>query len=113
LIRQEQRREKFESKMYCVETNNLTHQFSAGETALQNVNLQVVEGSIYGFLGPNGAGKTTTLKLVLGLLKRQHGEIRVFGERFIAVRKGASRKFWSWSVWRKPAAKKPRSFRSE
>jgi ABC-2 type transport system ATP-binding protein len=68
--------------MYCIETIDLTHKFSAGETALNHVNLQVSEGSIYGFLGPNGAGKTTTLKLILGLLKKQSGEIRVFGEPF-------------------------------
>lgn len=68
--------------MYCVETINLTHKFSAQETVLNNVNLQVHEGSIYGFLGPNGAGKTTTLKLILGLLKKKHGEILVFGKSF-------------------------------
>lgn len=67
---------------YCIETNNLTHKFSAGEIALNNVNLRVTEGTIYGFLGPNGAGKTTTLKLILGLLKKQHGEISVFGKPF-------------------------------
>lgn len=67
---------------YCIETNNLTHKFSVDEIALNNVNLQVTEGSIYGFLGPNGAGKTTTLKLILGLLKKQHGEILVFGKPF-------------------------------
>jgi ABC-type multidrug transport system ATPase subunit len=67
---------------FCVETVNLTHKFSEAETALDLVNLQVVEGGIYGFLGPNGAGKTTTLKLILGLLKLQHGEIRVFGRPF-------------------------------
>jgi ABC-type multidrug transport system ATPase subunit len=66
----------------CVETFDLTHRFSEAETALNLVNLQVVEGSIYGFLGPNGAGKTTTLKLILGLLKKQHGEIHVFGRPF-------------------------------
>lgn len=68
--------------MYCVETIDLVHKFSADETALNCVNLQVIENTIYGFLGPNGAGKTTTLKLILGLLKRQQGEIRVFGELF-------------------------------
>jgi lantibiotic transport system ATP-binding protein len=68
--------------MYCVETINLTHRFAAGETALDSVNLQVAEDAIYGFLGPNGAGKTTTLKLILGLLKPQRGEIRVFGKPF-------------------------------
>jgi ABC-2 type transport system ATP-binding protein len=65
-----------------VETIDLTHKFSGAEKALSLVNLQVVEGSIYGFLGPNGAGKTTTLKLILGLLKKQHGDIYVFGRRF-------------------------------
>jgi len=68
--------------MYCIETIGLTHKFSKNETALNLVNLQVIEGSIYGFLGPNGAGKTTTLKLILGLLKKQQGEITVFGKPF-------------------------------
>lgn len=64
---------------HCVETVDLTHRFSRDETALSGVDLRVAEGAIYGFLGPNGAGKTTTLKLVLGLLRKQHGEIKVFG----------------------------------
>lgn len=63
---------------YCVQTSNLSHTFSTGEMVLKDINLQVPEGSIYGFLGPNGAGKTTTLKLVLGLLKMQQGSIRIF-----------------------------------
>ncbi|MDQ3749216.1 MAG: ATP-binding cassette domain-containing protein [Acidobacteriota bacterium] len=68
--------------MYCIETINLIHKFSEDETALNCVNLQVIESTIYGFLGPNGAGKTTTLRLILGLLKNQHGEILVFGKPF-------------------------------
>ena len=68
--------------MYSIETIDLTHKFSDAETALKRVNLRVIEGSIYGFLGPNGAGKTTTLKLILGLLKKQSGEISVFGKPF-------------------------------
>lgn len=68
--------------MYCVETNNLTHRFSEKETVLDQINLQVPTGSIYGFLGPNGAGKTTSLKLVLGLIKKQQGSIAVFGQPF-------------------------------
>ena len=63
---------------YIVQTSNLSHTFSSGEMVLKDINLQVPEGSIYGFLGPNGAGKTTTLKLVLGLLKMQQGSIRIF-----------------------------------
>jgi ABC-type multidrug transport system ATPase subunit len=68
--------------MYCIETKNLTHKFSEEETVLNNINLQIPEGSIYGFLGPNGAGKTTTLRLILGLLKKQQGTISIFGESF-------------------------------
>lgn len=68
--------------MYRLETNQLTHSFSAKENMLHNINLQVPEGSIYGFLGPNGAGKTTTLRLVLGLLKKQKGEILFLGKPF-------------------------------
>jgi ABC-2 type transport system ATP-binding protein len=65
---------------YIVQTNNLSHTFSSGEMVLKDINLQVPEGSIYGFLGPNGAGKTTTLKLVLGLLKKQQGNIQIFNK---------------------------------
>lgn len=68
--------------MHSIETINLTHKFLENEIALKLVNLQVIEASIYGFLGPNGAGKTTMLKLILGLLKKQHGEILVFGKQF-------------------------------
>jgi lantibiotic transport system ATP-binding protein len=47
---------------------------------LENLNLDVPRGSIYGFLGPNGAGKTTTIRLLLGLLNSEKGKIRVFGK---------------------------------
>ena len=66
--------------MYSVETSNLCHRF-ANQDVLTNVSMQVPTGSIYGFLGPNGAGKTTTLRLILGLLKKQQGEVAVFGKR--------------------------------
>lgn len=68
--------------MYCVETKNLHHRFSEKDIVLDNINLQVTQGSIYGFLGPNGAGKTTTLKLILGLLKKQQGEVFIFEKLF-------------------------------
>ncbi len=68
--------------MNTIEINNLSHAFSKNGKELDGINLQVKKGSIYGFLGPNGAGKTTTLRLVLGLLSKQEGEIRVFGKRF-------------------------------
>lgn len=81
--------------MYCIETTNLTHKFSDSEIALDKVNMQVGDGTIYGFLGPNGAGKTTTLKLILGLLKKQHGEITIFGESFDRDRIGILRRIGS------------------
>jgi ABC-2 type transport system ATP-binding protein len=68
--------------MFCIETEKLTHQFSEKEIVLNDIGLQVPSGSIYGFLGPNGAGKTTTLRLILGLLKKQQGTIRIFDKRF-------------------------------
>ncbi len=67
---------------YCLETRDLSHRFTDTALVLDNINLQVPEGSIYGFLGPNGAGKTTTLRLVLGLLKKQQGSISFFGLPF-------------------------------
>jgi ABC-2 type transport system ATP-binding protein len=63
-----------------IKTTGLNYTFSNGFKTLQDVNLHVPQGSVYGFLGPNGAGKTTTLRLLLGLLKKQEGTIEVFGE---------------------------------
>jgi len=67
--------------MYCVETHQLSYSFRSGEPVLNNINLQIPKGSLYGFLGPNGAGKTTTLRLLLGLLKNQQGDIRIFNKQ--------------------------------
>ena len=66
--------------MYCVQTKQLSHSFSVHHKVLNAINLQVPTGSIYGFLGPNGAGKTTTLRLVLGLIKKQQGDILLFDQ---------------------------------
>lgn len=65
-----------------IQTAALTYHFSKSQKTLDNINLQVEKGSVYGFLGPNGAGKTTTLRLLLGLLKKQEGSIRLFGKEF-------------------------------
>lgn len=51
------------------------------QTVLKDLTLHVPAGSIYGFLGQNGAGKTTTMKMILGLLPIEEGEILVHGER--------------------------------
>lgn len=46
---------------------------------IDNINLYVKEGEVYGFVGPNGAGKTTTIKMILGLLSIDEGSIRING----------------------------------
>ncbi len=47
--------------------------------ALKDISFRILDGEKYALLGPNGAGKSTTLKLIAGLLKPDHGEVRVYG----------------------------------
>jgi ABC-type multidrug transport system ATPase subunit len=47
--------------------------------AIQNLNLQILEGQAYGILGPNGSGKTTTLSIVTGIIRQEQGSFRWFG----------------------------------
>jgi len=47
--------------------------------AVDHVDLEVPAGAVYGFLGPNGAGKTTAMRMLLGLLRPDEGEVRLFG----------------------------------
>jgi len=56
---------------------NLTKKFGKF-TALNDVNLEVNGGEIFGFIGPNGAGKSTTLRVLLGILKATEGEVKIF-----------------------------------
>ena len=51
------------------------------QSVLDDLSFSVPEGSIYGFIGKNGSGKTTTMKIVLGLLPADTGEISVCGEK--------------------------------
>lgn len=51
-----------------------------GAPVLEEINLEIKAGRYVGILGPNGAGKSTLLKVILGLIRPQRGEIRVFGE---------------------------------
>ncbi|TQR20540.1 ABC transporter ATP-binding protein [Psychrobacillus vulpis] len=64
--------------MTIIKTNNLTKKFGKF-TALNQVNLEVNEGEVYGFIGPNGAGKSTTIRLLLGMMKATEGEAKIFG----------------------------------
>jgi ABC-type multidrug transport system ATPase subunit len=74
------------SSSAIIKTSQLNFSFTTGIKTLDNVNLEVTQGSIYGFLGPNGAGKTTTLRLLLGLLRNQQGKIELFGKEFTSDR---------------------------
>lgn len=65
--------------MNVLEISGLSMSFGSRKV-LENLNLSVPEHAIYGFLGENGAGKSTTMKLILGLLRPDSGQIRVFGE---------------------------------
>jgi len=59
---------------------------SADRYAVKELSFRVEKGQVLGLLGPNGAGKTTTLRMLMGLIKPDGGEIRVFGH---AIRPGA------------------------
>ncbi|MDQ3429658.1 MAG: ATP-binding cassette domain-containing protein, partial [Actinomycetota bacterium] len=59
-----------------VQTRGLTKRYG-GLTAVEDLDLSVRRGEVYGFLGPNGAGKTTTLKMLLGLVRPSGGSARV------------------------------------
>ena len=64
--------------MNIIETENLTKQYGT-TTVVDNINLHVPKGKIYGLLGRNGAGKTTAMKMMLQLVYPTGGAIRLFG----------------------------------
>jgi ABC-2 type transport system ATP-binding protein len=63
----------------AIETDSLTRRFGKA-TVVDGLGLRVPTGSVFGFLGPNGSGKTTTIRMLLGLLTPDDGEIRVLGQ---------------------------------
>ena len=66
--------------MNIIETHDLCKQYG-NALRVAHLDLDVPEGSIYGFLGPNGAGKSTTLKMILGLVRPTAGNIKVLGKK--------------------------------
>ena len=66
--------------MNIIETNDLCKQYG-NALRVAHLDLNVPEGSVYGFLGPNGAGKSTTLKMILGLVRPTAGDIQVLGKK--------------------------------
>ena len=65
---------------YLLTVNDIHKSFGA-KTVLSGLSLNIPEHSIFGFIGCNGSGKTTTMKLILGLLRPDSGEITVAGEK--------------------------------
>ncbi len=69
---------------YVIQTENLTKYYGwlfwkKQEPSLENLNISIPKGSIFGFLGPNGAGKTTTIRLLMDLIKPSSGTATVLG----------------------------------
>jgi ABC-2 type transport system ATP-binding protein len=63
----------------AIELTNVTKRFGK-QTAVDQLNLVVPEGSIYGFIGPNGSGKTTTLRMILRIFQADEGTVQVLGQ---------------------------------
>ena len=66
--------------MNVLELCNVSKRFGTNRV-LEGLSFSVPENRIFGFIGENGAGKTTTMKLILGLMQPDSGEIRVQGEK--------------------------------
>lgn len=64
---------------YIIQTKNLTKQYGL-QKSVDNLNIHVKRGRIYGLLGRNGAGKTTTMKMLLGPTVPTSGTVHIFGE---------------------------------
>lgn len=60
-----------------LEITNLTKKYK--DFSLKGINLSLERGYIMGFIGPNGSGKSTTIKLIMNLIKKDSGQIKIFG----------------------------------
>ncbi|MGG5330287.1 ABC transporter ATP-binding protein [Enterococcus sp. AZ163] len=65
--------------MKAIEVAHLSKHFANQQIAVDDLNLSINQGEVFGFLGPNGAGKTTTVKLLNGMLQPTDGGMTVFG----------------------------------
>ena len=63
----------------AVSTTGLTKRFRSGQVAVDDLDLRVPRGAVFGFLGPNGSGKTTTIRMLLGLVTPTSGTVEVLG----------------------------------
>ncbi|MBN1337829.1 MAG: ATP-binding cassette domain-containing protein [Bacteroidales bacterium] len=65
--------------MNVIELNHIVKSFGS-HLAVNDLTLDVPEGSIYGFIGPNGSGKTTTIRMIMNILYPDSGTLRIFGK---------------------------------
>lgn len=70
-----------------IRVKDLTFSYGKDKDVLHGLNFHVKKGEIFGFLGPNGSGKSTTQKILTGILKGYHGDVRVFGEELYKAQK--------------------------
>ena len=63
-----------------IEIKNVSQSYVKGEKIIDNMNLKIDDGIIYGFIGPNGAGKTTTIEMITGILGIDEGDIFIDGK---------------------------------
>lgn len=63
-----------------IQIKNLSKSYIKGKKSVDNLNLEIKDGEIFGFLGPNGAGKTTTIKMMTGILNPDEGDVLVDGK---------------------------------
>lgn len=69
--------------MSVIETHNLTKYYGKSR-GIEDINLTVEEGEIFGFIGPNGAGKSTTIRTLLGLMYPTSGTATIFGKDIVS-----------------------------
>ena len=62
-----------------IEIKNVSKSYKKGKKVIDNINIEIRDGEIFGFLGPNGAGKTTTIKMITGILDIDEGDILIDG----------------------------------
>jgi len=62
-----------------IELSNVNKSYNGTNKAVDNLNLSINDGEIFGFLGPNGAGKTTTIKMLTGIISPDSGSIKING----------------------------------
>lgn len=76
-----------------IEISNVSKSYVKGKKIIENLNLKINDGEIFGFLGLNGAGKTTTIKMITGILEIDEGDIFIDGKSITATPIEAKKQF--------------------